>query len=341
MTTDSNINPKWQSLIAAAMPAKQPVSLQLKQARDNRHHLTVTTTLRSGPTRQLEIVLAPKTAQTLPPFESNRVQCCLKVWTPLLIKLHRRLRCDYSLTMSMSDGGQPQMPSMDSTQGDALIPDLYAMQAALKPETNGKPLSFSRFYKRWQTRIPQMFWRGGTTGIQPGGPIASVQWLAANSRINVCLQQRHTMNCDIKISRLVQMNPAFTTQAEAWLQSEGILAKQVPESMFERYRYYPDLPGNALAWGTILKHLKGCLVFRAHQKRSLYYYKLMQPGKHYMEVQPDFCNLSSAMEWAEHNPEEAAWMAWCGHRVAHRFLRQIEGHFCDAAMSHIQLLLTN
>ena len=341
MTTASNIDPKWHALIAAGLPAKPPLAWQLKAAAaDNRHWLTVTATLRSGPTRQLEIALAQQTALTLPPFESQRVQCCLKVWAPWLITLHRRLRCDYSITLSMCDGGQPGIASMDSAHLHELIPDLFAMQAALKPEKNGKPLSFSRFYTRWQTRTPQVFWRGGTTGIQPGGPIANVHRLAANSRVKMCLQQRQTIGCDMKISRVVQTDPTFTSQAKAWLQSEGILARPVPESTFGNYRYYPDLPGNAQAWGTIFKHLRGCLVFRAPQKRSLYYYRLMQPGQHYMEVQPDFSDLASALQWAEHHPEQAAWMAWCDHRVAHRYLRQIGSHFSDAALAHIQPLLT-
>ena len=340
MTPAPNIDPQWHGLLAAALPAKQPLEVILKAAEENRHRLTVTATLRSGTTRQLEIALAQKTAQTLPPLESHRVQCCLKVWTPWLIRLHRRIRCDYSLKLSMCDGGQPGIASMDGAERDALIPDLYAMQAALKPEKYGKPLSFSRFYARWQRRRPQVFWRGGTTGIQPGGPIADVSRLATNTRVKVCLQERNTMGCNIKISRVVQTDPAFTTLAEAWLQSEGILAAPVPESTFGNYRYYPDLPGNALAWGTIFKHLRGCLVFRAPQKRSLYYYRLMQPGQHYMEVQPDFSDLDSALQWAESHPEQAAWMAWCGHRVAHRYLRQIGSHFSDAALAHIQPLLT-
>jgi len=340
MTSASNLDPRWHDLIASALPSKQPLSMNLRAEDDNRHRLTVTATLRAGPTRQLEIALAQKTAQSLPPEESHRVQCCLKVWIPWLIKLHRRLRCDYSITLSMCDGGQPGIASMDSAHPHELIPDLYAMQAALKPEKNGKPLSFSRFYARWQTRHPQVFWRGGTTGIQPGGAIADVSRLATNPRVNVYLQQRHTMGCNIKISRVVQTDPAFTTQAEDWLQSEGILAEPVPESTFWNYRYYPDLPGNALAWGTIFKHLRGCLVFRAPQKRSLYYYRLMQPGQHYMEVQPDFSDLDTTLQWAESHPEQAAWIAWCGHRVAHRYLKQIGSHFSDAAMAQIQPLLT-
>jgi hypothetical protein len=144
----------------------------------------------------------------------------------------------------------------------------------------------------------------------------------------------------MKISRVDWMDPSFTVAAEAWLQQEDILVPPVPESTFGKYRYYPDLPGCALAWGTIFKHLRGCLVFRAPQDRALFYYRLMQPAQHYLEVQPDFSDLDSAVLWAENHTEQAAWIAWCGHRVAHRYLRQIVNHFCDAAMPHVKPLLT-
>lgn len=340
MTTSANLDRRWHDLIGSALPTKPPLAVNLRAADDHRHRLTATITLRSGPSRQMEIILAQQTATAFQPFESHRVRCCLNVWTPWLIKLHRRIRCDYSLTLSMGDGGQPGIASMDSSRPHELIPDLYTMQAALKPEKNGKPLCFSRFYARWQQRRPQVFWRGSTTGIQRGGPIADTAQLKANPRVNACLRHRNTDGCDIKISRVVQMAPAFASQAKTWLQDEGILAEAVPESTFGNYRYYPDLPGNALAWGTIFKYLRGCLVFRAPQARSLHYYRLMQPAQHYVEVQPDFSDLHTALQWAESHPEQAAWIAWCGHRVAHRYLKQIGNHFMDTALAHIKPLLS-
>ena len=238
----------------------------------------------------------------------------------------------------MCDEGQPGMLSMDGTNPNELIPDLYAMQAALQLKNYGRPVSFSRFLARWQMRRSAVFWRGSTTGFQPGGLISNVQRLASNTRVKICMQQRHFSNIDMKISRVVQTDSAFTTQAKAWLKNEGILTPPVPESTFARYRYYPDLPGNAMAWGTILKYLCGCLVLRAPQERSLYYYKLMQPGKHYFPVQEDFSDMESTLEWAEMHSEQAAWIAWCGHRMAHRYLQQVGNNFCDASLAHIELL---
>jgi len=341
MTTTSTIDPQWHALLAAAMPEKQRLELKLKTAEDDRHYLTITVTLRAGPTRQLEIALAQRTARTFPPFESHRVQCCLKVWTPWLVKLHRRIRCDYSLNLSMRDGGQAGMPSMDSQDWAALIPDLYSMQAARQREKNGKPLAFPRFLARWQKRRPEIFWRGSTTGMQRGGPIRDVAGLQANPRVQISLRHRNNEACDIKISRVVQLDPAFSSPAEEWLKTEGILVPPVQETAFGRYRYYPDIPGNALAWGTIFKHLRGCLVLRAPNQRALYHYRLMQPWKHYIPVEADFSDLDSAVDWAEAHPEQAAWIAWCGHRVAHRYLRQIGLHFSDAVLPHIQPIGTD
>ena len=264
--------------------------------------------------------------------------CCLKVWTPWLVKLHQRIRCDYRLHLSMCDGGQAGMASMDSQDWTTLIPDLYAMQAGLHGKNNSKPLPFPRFLARWQKRRPQVFWRGSTTGIQPGGPIADKAGLLANQRVQISLRHRNQPSCDLKISRVVQMEPGFSSAAEAWLNSEGLLAPTVQESAFGHYRYYPDIPGNALAWGTIFKHLQGCLVFRAPNKRALYHYRLMQPWKHYIPVEADFSDLDTAVGWAETHPEQAAWIAWCGQRVAQRYLRQVSTHFSDAVLPHMQPL---
>lgn len=338
MTTASNIDPQWHALLAAAMPEKQQLELKLKAAEDQRHWLTLTATLRSGPTRQLEIALAQTTAQTLPPLESLRVQQCVRAWMPWLVELHQRIGCDFRLNLSMCDGGQAGMPSMNGQDWATLIPDLYTMQAAVKLETYGKPLAFPRFLARWQKRRPQIFWRGSTTGIQPGGPIRDVAGLQANPRIQICLRHRNHEACNIRISRVVQMDPGFSSAAEHWLNSEGLLALPVQEAEFGRYRYYPDIPGNALAWGTIFKHLRGCLVFRAANKRALYHYRLMQPWKHYIPVEADFSDLDTAIAWAEAHPEQAAWIAWCGHRVAHRYLRQVGPHFSDAVLPHIEPL---
>ena len=340
-TNNSTIDPRWHPLLAAAMPEKRRLELNLRAADDERHRLTVTATLRAGPTRQLELSLANRTAQTLPSFESHRVQCCLHVWTPWLLKLHQRIRCDYRVNLSMCDGGQVGIPSMDSPEWNHLIPDLYSMQAALKRERYGKPMKFARFLARWQTRRPKIFWRGATTGIHPGGPIKDIAGLQGNARVQISLRHRNQDGCDIKISRVVQTDPAFSTPAEEWLNTAGILAPPVQEAEFGRYRYYPDIPGNALAWGTIHKHLQGCLVLRGPNKRALHYYRQMQPWKHYLPVEPDFSDLENARSWAEAHPEQAAWIAWCGHRVAHRYLRQVGLHFSDAVLPHIQPLNTD
>ena len=47
-----------------------------------------------------------------------------------------------------------------------------------------------------------------------------------------------------------------------WLKDKKIYAKPISERIFSKYRYYPDIPGNSLAWGTIRKYRYGNLVFK-------------------------------------------------------------------------------
>ena len=57
-----------------------------------------------------------------------------------------------------------------------------------------------------------------------------------------------------------------------WLINNGIKGKRVSESIFARYKYHPDIPGNNLlcgSWGVIKKHVRGNLVFKPnHQSKN-------------------------------------------------------------------------
>ena len=339
MSHANPIDPQWQQLISNALPQKPQLALQLSANQEDLSYLSLRACIRSSPQRTLELQLANSLTEQFQPFESHRVYSCLKIWTPLLIKLHRKIKADFKVDLSMCDGGAPNVASMDCEDPTLLLPDLYAMQAALNPEKYGRPLPFPRFLHRWQQKVPLLFWRGGTTGIRSNGPITKIEDLEANLRVKTCLEHRKNEMTDIKISRVVQLSADFSAIAEKWLSEQTILAPSVNEADFGRYRFYPDIPGNALAWGTIFKHLRGCLVFRSTTSRSLYYYRLMQPWKHYIPVKPDFSDTDAAISWAQAHPEEAGWIAWRGHQVAHRYLRQIGSHFCDGALSHIKPLL--
>jgi len=203
MSYSDPIDPQWHQLISNALPQKPELALQLSANQEDLSYLSLRACIRSSPQRTLELQLAKLLTEQFHPFESHRVYSCLKIWTPLLIKLHRKIKADFRLDLSMRDGGAPDVASMDCEDPALLLPDLYAMQAALNPEKYGRPLPFPRFLHRWQQKAPLLFWRGGTTGISGNGTIAKIEDLEANLRVKICLEHRNNEMTDIKISRIV------------------------------------------------------------------------------------------------------------------------------------------
>lgn len=79
--------------------------------------------------------------------------------------------------------------------------------------------------------------------------------LASNDRVKACIKFRGRPGFDLAISRIVQIDEKIREPAEQWMMAEQLVKPAVSELEFSRYRYYTDLPGNGLAWGTIKKHI--------------------------------------------------------------------------------------
>ena len=109
-------------------------------------------------------------------------------------------------------------------------------------------------------------------------------------------------------------------------------------SLFVNYKYYPDIAGNNLnvgSWGTVLKHLKGNLVFKPNHKHKVFYDNLMLPWNHYIPVADDYSDLEERYRWAESNPILSACIAWRGYRIASNYICNIKQHFIDTAITMI------
>ena len=109
------------------------------------------------------------------------------------------------------------------------------------------------FKKIWINKEDKIFWRGTTTG-EPSS-YSSIEELNNLDRIKIC-KQFIDKNIDLKISKIAQ-NHINTQKIKTYLSDKNLFSEEVPEEKFGNYRYYPDIPGNSLGWGTVHKYLAG------------------------------------------------------------------------------------
>ena len=261
-----------------------------------------------------------KQAPRLKVFLREIIPFFLNYLAPYVI---RRLDLKKTYDVNYSDGHEGEF-RMDSLAKDSnsTIPDLYAMRGRNRAYAN--PIGFFEFHKEWFTRKNAVFWRGSTTGHQ-GQTLASCQ---DSVRYKVCKDNRLTSNMDLKFTSLCQFKQSEIKNVENHFNELSILGDRVDESEFSKYRMFPDLPGNARAWGTIFRYLDGCLIFRpTNQLRYLKYDDYMKPWVHFIPVNHDFSDLAQKAEFAIQNTIQSAYIAWNGYLAARRYLINIEAAF--------------
>ncbi len=219
---------------------------------------------------------------------------------------------------------------MDSVNNRNLIPDEFSMQDYSKGYYDKDLLTFETFKLEWMKRKHIIFWRGSSTGRQ----ILSFDDLKSLQRIDLCLKYCNSNNIDLKISRIVQSDLSGS-KVSNWLNSNNIKGDLIPEKSFKDYCYYPDIPGNALAWGTIRKHRMGLLIFRPEHERYLFYYNLMKPWVHYIPIKSDYSDLEEKYKWAEKNIDETVEIAYNGYISSNDYIKNIPNYFKQAITSYL------
>tara|TARA_E500000331_G_scaffold4849_1_gene4726 strand:+ start:4275 stop:5258 length:984 start_codon:yes stop_codon:yes gene_type:complete len=251
-----------------------------------------------------------------------RLLDCLKVWIPCMKNCSERKNKNLKIKLNISDRGDIDTYSMDSCNTNKLIPDQFSMFDHYENKYEINLLSNQKFIKQWMLKKNILFWRGSTTGQL----IKGSQDMSQLKRIKYCLNYQQINGFDLKISKVTQTDLQESLVIK-WLKEKKIYSKPVDEDYFSNYKYYPDIPGNALAWGTIRKFRAGSLVFRTKTKRSLYYYRLMKEWKHYIPLENDLNDIKNKYLWAETNQYEAAQIAYNGYKVANKYIQNIPDHF--------------
>ena len=248
---------------------------------------------------------------------TGRYSICLNYWLPNCIEAVYRSKRSLKLKFDTDDYGNSNCLSMDSEDFDNLIPDEYSIRNHYKKRYTNNPMPFHQFKKNWLKRKEQVFWRGSTTG---GGVLNTTKDLFKLKRVRLCKLYNHNNSFNMKISKIVQNSlpkQIFINE----LKNEKIWTRSVFENTFSKYCFYPDIPGNALAWGSIRKYLMGNLIFKSTTKRQLYYYRFLKPWKHYIPVEENFLDLDEKYSWVKSHMEEAAFIAWNGYVQANNFIK--------------------
>ena len=289
----------------------------------------------------IELLKEKKKIQTISLIFSNdilnnvttmkRSKECLNYWIPLLIKLASKTKKKIIINLNCGDKGSSDYLSMDSYKNKNLIPDLYSFNAAKKINKKLPTISFEEFKRRWLIKKSKMYWRGSTTGDS----YRNIKELNKLKRIEICKRFRESKDMDLKISRITQ-NGTNKEKIKQYLIQEKIYGKEVSEDKFINYKYYPDIPGNSLAWGTITKYLGGSLIFKAEVGKQLYYYNLLKEWIHFIPVNNDFSDLEEKLIWSENNQTKSLEIAYSGYIIILEYLKNIDNHFINTSMLYVK-----
>ena len=250
----------------------------------------------------------------------GRYSICLNYWLPSCIEAVYRSHRSLNIKFDTDDYGSDNCLSMDSEDSNYLIPDEYSMRNHYKKRYNNNPIKFNKFKKDWLKRKNQIYWRGSTTG---GGILNTKNDLYKLRRVILCKMYNRNHSFNMKISKIVQNNLAKQILINE-LKKENIWSRAVFENKFSNYSCYPDIPGNALAWGSIRKYLMGNLIFKSSTKRQLYYYRFIKPWKHYIPIEENFLDLEEKYSWVKAHMEEAAFIAWNGYVQANDYIKNTQ-----------------
>ena len=197
--------------------------------------------------------------------------------------------------------------------GQVLIPDFQILRGH---EGLDRSVDHAARGLPWETRTPRAFWRGVTTGgrfDEPGWEAIPRARLVAASRAQPDL-------IDARFTRLVQ-----GAETNAALLGGGWRSDEVSPAESVRFRYLVDVDGNSASWSRLRWLLRsGSLVLKQSSEFVQWYYRWLEPRRHYLPVAHDLADLDATIEWARANDAAARAIALEGQRFAHTHLGRAE-----------------
>jgi Glycosyl transferase family 90 len=186
--------------------------------------------------------------------------------------------------------------------GVRLIPDTYFLSGfgyrALRQSLDDGRLPL------WDERKDILFWRGTPTtrGVGTGGE--AVRTLEDIPRVKLCLLLRQEPKSDAAIVAPWGFQFAHD-EAVRWFREQGIFRASVAALQQAEYRYLVDIDGVANAWGFFEKLLLGSCILKVQSPFEQWFYRDIEPWKHYVPVREDLSDLEERFDWCRANSGEA------------------------------------
>lgn len=151
----------------------------------------------------------------------------------------------------------------------------------------------------WENKISRVYFRGGATGT-----IFTIDNMMAMPRVQlVNLSDKFPCDIDAKFSSAIALQFASKEDFSYFLKKFPLAPYANQENMI-RYRYAIDVDGNTSGWKRSRFILASNTLCIKHKSPFCqWFYPLIKPGVHYLEVERDFSNLKEVFDWAECNPE--------------------------------------
>ncbi|MBU6383829.1 MAG: hypothetical protein KGQ49_00295 [Verrucomicrobia bacterium] len=223
-------------------------------------------------------------------------------------KLNQHVRLpDVDFVVSLEDGfeGNPGIgPAfVFAKRADVasliLIPDIKALVGYSKlremiPEANDK--------HPWETKIAKSFWRGSTTG----GYSTLADWDRLARAQLVLLSLAHPEAVDARFHHVAQCDP----EVPLLMKAKGMVSKSVSRPDHLKYKYLVDVDGNSCSYERYFwLLLSNSVVLKQVTPNIQWYYRALEPYKHYIPVKEDLSDLLEQIEWAKNHDMEAKLIA--------------------------------
>jgi len=197
--------------------------------------------------------------------------------------------------------------------GQVLIPDFEILRGH---ESLDRSVDRAARRLTWEARAPRVFWRGVTTG----GRFDAPGWEGIPRARLVALSRAQPELIDARFTRFVQ-----GADANPVLMGGGWRSDAVAPADSVRFRYLVDVDGNSSSWSRLRWLLRsGSLVLKQSSDFVQWYYRWLEPGRHYVPVARDLADLAVTIEWARANDRAARAIALEGRRFAHAHLGRAE-----------------
>lgn len=210
--------------------------------------------------------------------------------------------CDfYFFTGDVYQGSDPGIPVLSSSKVKGhfpiLIPDLEVL---MRPVQWKKKLNKAE--KRapfWQGKCSKLFWRGATTG--------------GTYSVESYLEFPRTKLTELSLQYPSLIDAKFTVLCQGAENLKGLLHDRIaPQSSLGthlNYKYQITVDGNTTSWSRFQWQLSSsALTFKQETDHEQWFYKFLDPWKHYIPVAQDLGDLLDHLDWAMRHEMEVLQM---------------------------------